>query len=138
MLLYNAGIAEKMNELESATKLQVGKYLRPEVIDLQAYAKKTEGQIFKFTGLTSELAEKAIMESTKSRSFSFAKEKCDDGTYNLYCYGGNNAADNEKFYKEAVQTIALGVEFYSKSWRYWNYNCGKRCEECSDSGVRHY
>ncbi|ADL36262.1 hypothetical protein bpr_II325 (plasmid) [Butyrivibrio proteoclasticus B316] len=109
MLLYNAGIAEKMNELESATKLQVGKYLRPEVIDLQAYAKKTEGQIFKFTGLTSELAEKAIMESTKSRSFSFAKEKCDDGTYNLYCYGGNNAADNEKFYKEAVQTIALAA-----------------------------
>ena len=116
MLLYSAAIEPQIQKIASMISLQEGIIPRPEVEDIMQHVqaapnkdKNERGQVIKFTGLSPELAEKAVVESTKSRGFSFAKQLREDGKYDLYCYGGVTAEDKIEKYKEAVQTIALAA-----------------------------
>ena len=114
MFLYSSGVESRMQNLAETVSLYQGRLPRPELEDIETYAVMTEetrGQsnIIKFAGLSPELAEKAVMESTKTRSFSFAKKVREDGKVDIYCYGGDTKDDKKMRYKEAVQTIAFAA-----------------------------
>ena len=115
LVLYSAAMDNEMQGIMQNIGLKQGRLPRPTVEDILQYAsittdEKIHGSYLRFEGLSEELAEKAIMESTKSRDFSFAKAlDPDTETYTLYCYSGRTPEEKQKYYQEAVQTIALAA-----------------------------
>lgn len=116
VLLYNEALEPQIQLIAQIVGLYQGKLPRPELEDIKGFIQaaedtehKGQGSLIKFSGLSPELAEKAVMESTKSKHFSFAKEKREDGRYDIYCFGGIEQDEKARYYKEAVQTLALAA-----------------------------
>lgn len=117
LIMYNAGLEPQMEKIVQIAGLSIGRLPRPEVQDINTYLDcvegkddKGKGNILNFKDLSPELAEKAVLESTKSRNFSFAKTPVkENGKVDLVCFGGVTEDEKAHYYKEAVQTIAMAA-----------------------------
>lgn len=112
LFLYPAAIEPQMKQCAEVAGLYKGILPRPDKEDLEAFAmadKDAPGRLMVFKNLSPELAEKAVMESTKTNTFSFAKKERDDGNFDLFCYAGSEPEEYDRYYKQAVKTIATAA-----------------------------
>ncbi|MBQ7430222.1 hypothetical protein [Butyrivibrio sp.] len=117
LIMYNAGLEPQMEQIVQIAGLSIGRIPRPDIKDIMAYLdcvedkdNKGKGNLIWIKDLTPELAEKAVLESTKSRNFSFAKTDVkENGKVDILCFGGVAAEEKQKYYQQAIQTVAMAA-----------------------------
>lgn len=109
MICYDSSIKDQMDDILLEKAYCLGDLTRPGVEDViaSAYAGagvKSESSILKFSGLTPEMAEKAVEEGDKQGVVTFAKYK-DGDTYSIICNAGESKKQKDEIYKKACEIL---------------------------------